>query len=450
MGKFFGTDGIRAVANDGLDCSLALKVGQAAAEVLTEENHHRALIVIGKDTRISSDMLEAALVAGICSSGADVLLVGVVPTPAVAYITRLRKADAGIVISASHNSFEHNGIKIFNSEGYKLSDALEERIESLILSGNLTLRSGADIGRVHRDEAAVDTYIDSLASTVTEDLSSLRLLVDCANGSASATAERLFKKAGANADVIYNCPDGVNINDRCGSTHLGALAEKVLAGGYDAGVAFDGDADRCLIIDETGNIVDGDKIMAVCGMSLKEKGILKDDTIVATVMSNLGFHMFCKGSGLRVICAQVGDRYVLEQMQKGGYSLGGEQSGHLIFLDHSTTGDGQLSALKFLGIAASKGMKLSEFSSYFKQYPQILSNIVVKNSLKAHLSDAPEIIVATELAQKKLGPDGRILIRPSGTEPLVRVMVEGVDAVTVELVAKELSGIVETLSEKAK
>ena len=448
MGKFFGTDGIRAVANDGLDCTLALKVGQAAAEVLTEEKHHRALIVIGKDTRISSDMLEAALVAGICSSGADVLLVGVAPTPAVAHITKLKKADAGIVISASHNSFEHNGIKIFNSDGFKLSDALEERIEELILSSALTMKTGEDIGKVFLDSASVDEYISSLAATVTEDLSGLHLLVDCANGAASSTAEKLFEKVGAKADIIFSDPDGVNINAGCGSTHLGALAERVISGGYDAGIAFDGDADRCLIIDESGGIIDGDKMMAVCGCDMMEKGLLRGDTIVATVMSNLGFHMFCRENGLKVLCAPVGDRYVLEQMQKGGYSLGGEQSGHLIFLDHSTTGDGQLSALRFLEIVVKKGVKFSEFSSCFAQYPQILSNIIVKNSVKAILSDAPELVVATELAQERLGPDGRILIRPSGTEPLVRVMVEGVDAASVEQAAAELTAVVKKLSDR--
>ncbi len=426
MGRLFGTDGIRGVANEQLDCFLALKTGQAAAEVLTEATHHRPLLLIGKDTRISSDMLESALAAGICSVGGDVLLLGTVPTPAVAYLTRKLNADAGIMISASHNTFEHNGIKIFNSEGFKLSDELEDKIENHITTGP-TLKTHEHIGRVGQDKTAINLYIDHVAGAIEAKLSGLRILVDCANGSASVTARDIFSRFEAETDIICADPDGININNGCGSTHLDILAERVVSGGYDVGIAFDGDADRCLAVNEKGEPIDGDHIMAICGAYLKSKGQLSHDTIVATVMSNLGFHMYAKENGVKVISAAVGDRYVLEEMQKGGYVLGGEQSGHLIFLNDETTGDGQFTAMKYLEILSISGKKASELDSGIKQYPQILRNVRVHPDVKEKLATDPSVLSVIATADQKLNGAGRILVRPSGTEPLVRVMVEGTD-----------------------
>lgn len=424
MGRLFGTDGIRGVANENLSCDLALRAGQAAAEVLTEASNRKPLILIGKDTRISSDMFEAALTAGICSVGGDVLLLGTVPTPAVAYLTRKLGADAGIMISASHNPYEHNGIKIFNSEGFKLSDELEDKIEELINNG-VKLKTHDSIGAVKRSSTAIQQYIDHVAGCIQSDLKGLRILVDCANGSASVTARSIFDNFKADTEILFDAPNGVNINNQCGSTHIESLAKMVVAGGYDVGVAFDGDADRCLVVNEKGKVVDGDSIMAVCGLHMKKAGKLTKDTIVATVMSNLGFHMFLEENGLKAVTAPVGDRYVLEEMQKGGYVLGGEQSGHLIFLDEETTGDGQFTAMKYLEILAESGLKASELNAGIKQYPQVLKNVKVHPDVKHALAKDESVKKAIDDAQGILGRNGRILVRPSGTEPLVRVMVEG-------------------------
>lgn len=446
MGKYFGTDGIRGIANDLLDCNLALRAGQAAAQVLTEENHHKPLLLIGKDTRISSDMLESALAAGICSVGGDVLLLGTVPTPAVAYLTRVLKADAGIMISASHNSYEHNGIKIFNSEGFKLSDELEDEIERRMDNG-VTPKTHADIGRISKDKSALSLYIDHVSSAVGSRLQGLKILVDCANGSASVTAKGIFDLFEAHTDIIYNTPDGLNINAGCGSTHMDKLARRVVEGGYDVGIAFDGDADRCLAVDENGNMIDGDRIMAVCAADLKSKDMLKGDTIVATVMSNLGFHMFAKENGLQVIAAPVGDRYVLEEMLKGGYVLGGEQSGHLIFLDGGTTGDGQYTAVKYLEILSNSGKKASELGQ-IKQYPQVLKNVEVHPAAKQILTDDAAVQKAISTGNSLLGDTGRILVRPSGTESLVRVMVEGMDNTLVNKICDDIIAAIEHVSAK--
>ena len=426
MGRLFGTDGIRGVANENLSVDLALRAGQAAAEVLTEASNHKPLILIGKDTRISSDMFEAALTAGICSVGGDVLLLGTVPTPAVAYLTKKLGADAGIMISASHNPYEHNGIKIFNSEGFKLSDELEDRIEERIKSG-VKLKTHDGIGAVKRSDTAIQQYIDHVAGCIHSDLKGLRILVDCANGSASVTAKSIFERFKAETEILFDSPNGININSRCGSTHLESLAKMVVAGGYDVGIAFDGDADRCLVVNEKGETVDGDAIMAICGLHMKKAGKLAKDTIVATVMSNLGFHMFLEENGMKAITAPVGDRYVLEEMQKGGYVLGGEQSGHLIFLDEETTGDGQFTAMKYLEILAESGLKASELNAGIKQYPQVLKNVKVHPDVKHVLAENEAVKAAIGEAQDILGKNGRILVRPSGTEPLVRVMVEGFD-----------------------
>ena len=449
MGKLFGTDGIRGVVNAGLDADLAYKVGLAAAQVLTKEGNHRPLVAIGKDTRISSDLLEGALIAGLCSAGADVLHLGVIPTPAVAWITVDNNADAGIVISASHNPFEHNGIKIFNGQGFKLSDALEGEIENIILSGKeVPLKTNGDIGRViYADQKEREDYIDHLASTVAGDLGGMRILVDCANGAASATATRLFDRfPDLHTDVINADPDGVNINSGCGSTHLDKLCTMVKAGGYDLGIAFDGDADRCLACDELGNEIDGDQIMAVCGQDLLSRGELPDNAVVATVMSNLGLHVFCREHGMQLLCTDVGDRNVLEKMEECGYVLGGEQSGHMIFRRYATTGDGQLTALQLLALLHSSGKKASELVADCKRYPQLLVNVAVADKdKKAEIMANAGLKAAIARQEACLAGDGRILVRPSGTEALIRVMVEAKDEETAKSCAHELADLIKTI-----
>ena len=446
MGKLFGTDGIRAVANEGLDAPLSYRIGQAAAISLIDSGTQRPRVVIGKDTRISSDMLEAALVAGLTSCGCDVVALGVIPTPAVAYLTCRLHADAGVVISASHNPFEHNGIKMFSREGFKLSDELEAEMESLILQKEpLPVRTGAELGRVLDGRASADLYLEHLEQTVAP-LAPLRVLIDCANGAASATARRLFTRFDLDVDFICDQPDGVNINNGCGSTHLGQLAERVTAGHYDLGIAFDGDADRCLCVDETGCEIDGDQIMAICAASLEQQGKLAGGGFVATVMSNIGLHKYCEAQGLKLLCASVGDRNVLELMQKDGMCLGGEQSGHIIFLEHMTTGDGQLAALQFLSILSQSGQKASELRARIPRYPQVLKNVRVgENDEKTRILQSDELAKAVREAEAQLGADGRVLIRASGTEPLIRVMVEAGTQQQAQALADTLSSTVESL-----
>ena len=449
MGKLFGTDGIRGVVGENLTAEMAFRVGQAVACVLAEDTGRRPVVLIGKDTRISSDMLESALMAGICSVGGDVKPVGTIPTPAVAYLARQEGADAGIVLSASHNPYEHNGIKVFSGQGYKLSDAVEARIEEKILSSEpMKLRTRGEIGRrYHGMRQLKRDYIDFVASTVESDLAGLRILVDCANGAASATAPELFGRFRCFCDFIHREPDGVNINDHCGSTHLDDLAQKVVAGGYDIGVAFDGDADRCLLVDEQGGVIDGDKVLAVCGSDMKRRGKLSGGTIVATVMSNLGLHEFCRENGVGLVCTSVGDRNVLEKMNECGYKLGGEQSGHTIFTDYATTGDGQLTALQFLDVLARSGKKASELASVCPQYPQVLLNVAVshergvKDAIMA--SDALSAAIAEE--EGKLSGEGRVLVRPSGTEALIRVMVEAKTEQIALLAAENLVNVIKML-----
>ena len=428
MGKLFGTDGIRGVVGENLTVDLAFRTGKAIAAVLKEEKGSKPLVTIGKDTRISSDMLESALIAGICAVGGDVMPLGVLPTPAVAYLTVSKGADAGIVISASHNPYEHNGIKVFNQFGYKLPDATEAKIEEKILSfADIPAATRDEIGVLHHGlRQAKEEYINHLAGTIESDLAGLRVLVDCSNGAASTTAPELFGRFKCFADFIHREPDGININDHCGSTHLESLAEQVVSGKYDIGVAFDGDADRCLMVDEKGHFIDGDKIMAVCGTDMKRRGKLNGNTIVATVMSNLGLHEFCRNSGIGLVCTSVGDRNVLEKMVECGYRIGGEQSGHMIFTEFATTGDGQLSALQFLQILAGAGIPASELVAPCPQYPQVLLNVPVsaergvKESIMA--SEALKTAIARE--EELLHGEGRVLVRPSGTEALIRVMVE--------------------------
>lgn len=446
MGKLFGTDGIRGVANETLDCRLAYRVGQAAAISLTKKPGVKPSVVIGKDTRISSDMLEGALIAGLTASGCNVVRLGVIPTPGVAYLTVKLHADAGVVISASHNPFEHNGIKMFSGEGFKLSDALEEEIESLILrEGELPVKTGAALGQVMDGAFTAEQYLDHLASTVGQ-LPRMRVLIDCANGAASATARKLFSRFALNVDYINDTPNGVNINNHCGSTHIEMLAEKVREGGYALGLAFDGDADRCLAVDENGGLIDGDQIMAICAETLTKQGKLTGSGFVATVMSNIGLHKYCAEHGLRLLCAAVGDRNVLEMMQREGMALGGEQSGHIIFLEHMTTGDGQLAALQLLSILAQSGRKASELASAVTRYPQVLLNVRVGgNDEKKAIMESPLLGEAIRKAEAGLGGNGRVLVRASGTEPLIRVMVEAGSEQTARETAETLVHAVENL-----
>ncbi len=448
MGKLFGTDGIRGVVGENLTADLAFRTGQAIASVLEEETGRRPLVVIGKDTRISSDMLESALMAGICDLGGDVMPVGTIPTPAVAYLTMQEKADAGIVISASHNPYEHNGIKVFSGQGYKLSDALEERIEAKILSdAPMKHRTRGKIGRRHHGMRQMKRdYIDFVASTIESDLSGLKILCDCANGAASATAPELFGRFKAHTDFIHTQPDGVNINSRCGSTHLEDLSAQVVSGGYDIGVAFDGDADRCLLVDERGGVIDGDKVLAVCALDMKRRGKLRGNTLVATVMSNLGLREFCRTSGIDLICTDVGDRNVLEKMLEKDFRIGGEQSGHTIFTDVETTGDGEVTALQFLQVLARSGKSASELASVCAVYPQVLVNVAVPHSggVKEKIMASAELAAAVKREEEALGETGRVLVRPSGTEALIRVMVEAKSTNTAQEVADRLADFIKS------
>ena len=449
MGKLFGTDGIRGVVNAGLDADLAYKVGLAAAIVLAKDKKpgEKPLVTIGKDTRISGDLLKGSLIAGLCTAGADVMDLGTLPTPGVAWVTVDAGADAGIVISASHNPFEHNGIKIFNGKGFKLSDELEEKIEDIVLFGhnNVPMKTHGEIGKVsYVAPKASEDYIDHLESTITSDLSGLRILVDCANGAASATAARLFDRfPKLRTDVINADPDGVNINAKCGSTHMDSLAAMVTAGGYDMGIAFDGDADRCLAVDEKGGLIDGDQIMAACGLDLKAKGKLHGSTVVATVMSNLGLHVFAKENDMKLECTAVGDRNVLECMLEKGYAIGGEQSGHMIFLEHATTGDGELTALQILALLKESGLKASELFGACARFPQVLINIpVADNDVKKALMASEQLAEATRQEEAGLNGEGRVLIRPSGTEALMRVMVEAKTQEIAQSTAQRLANLI--------
>ncbi len=447
MGKLFGTDGIRGIVNETLGAELAFAVGRAAARVLAQDTgKEKPLFTIGKDTRISSDLLEGALIAGLCSAGADVLHLGVIPTPAVAFLTIENKADAGIVISASHNPFEHNGIKIFNAEGFKLSDELENAIEDIVLfNQNLSLCTGADIGRViYADQQEADVYIDHLAGTVDTDLEGMRILVDCANGAASATAGRLFDRfPKLHTDIINADPNGININKDCGSTHMEQLSAMVKAGQYDLGIAFDGDADRCLAVDENGVLIDGDQVLAICGAALDEQGELNGHTIVGTVMSNLGLHLFAKEHNLSLFCTAVGDRNVLEKMEEGNYVLGGEQSGHTIFRRYATTGDGELTALQLLAVLHKSGKSASQLTGICSRYPQVLLNVAVSSRERiGEIMESSWLREAIEKEEKILAGSGRILVRPSGTELLIRVMVEAKEKAIADAAAEELSNLI--------
>lgn len=444
MGRLFGTDGVRGVANKDLTCELAMKLGRAAAAVLTNKSTRHPRVIIGKDARLSSDMLENAMAAGLCSVGASVVLLGVVPTPAVAYLVEKYKADAGIMISASHNSYEYNGIKIFSGDGFKLPDDLEERIESLIL-GEAPLPAApadSDLGTVETAPNALRDYIDHVKSTVHFSLDGLEIALDCANGSSAMTAETLFTELGAKVHMLANEPNGVNINDGCGSTHMESLIEYVKTHRVDAGIAFDGDADRCLAVDENGEPVDGDFIMAICGLDMKSRGKLNKNCIVGTIMTNLGFIKFCEANGIHFEATKVGDRYVLEEMLLENYSFGGEQSGHVIFRDFATTGDGQLTAAQLLSIMKRREAKLSSMTTVMERYPQTMKNIRVSPEGKLAFYTDPKVKQAIDAATKTLAGNGRVIVRPSGTEPLLRVMVEGQDLALIEKIAEDISEVI--------
>ncbi|MBR4072849.1 MAG: phosphoglucosamine mutase [Clostridia bacterium] len=444
MGRLFGTDGARGIANKELTCELAMNIGRAAAYVLTERSTEKPKVLIGKDTRVSSNMLEMALAAGLCSVGADVVLVGFVPTPAIAFLIQDREADAGIMISASHNPCEYNGIKIFDANGFKLPDAMEEKIESLVLDDISPIKypTGGDVGSVFLREDYVDLYIDHLVESVNADLKGLKIAIDCANGCASYTAAKLFKRLGADCHILHATPNGININAHCGSTHLEDLIDYVNGHDVDLGLAFDGDSDRCLAIDENGKLIDGDKMIAIFALYLKKKGLLNNDTAVITVMTNLGFKYFAKDNGIKIAETAVGDRYVLEEMLKKDYMIGGEQSGHIIFRKFATTGDGQLSGAMLAAILAEEGKSASEIASVMTVFPQTLLNVHAKKELKDKLNSDEDIIAAINKVKNTLGERGRILVRASGTEPLIRIMIEGENIVQIKKLANEVAEVI--------
>lgn len=444
MGRLFGTDGARGIANTELTCELAMNIGRAAAMVLTDSEHKHPKILIGKDTRISSNMLEGALIAGLCSVGADVITLGVVPTPAVAFLVGKYKADAGIMISASHNPCEFNGIKIFSGDGYKLPDALEEQIEAIVLDGvkKPNLPVGKDVGRVSVAKNSVKDYVDHIKSTVPFALNGMEIAIDCANGSASVTAEKLFTELGAKVHLLSCNPDGININENCGSTYMSQLSDYVKNNNLDCGIAFDGDADRCLAVDGKGNLMDGDFIMAICAADMKSRGKLNKNTVVGTIMTNMGFIKFCNENDINFVATKVGDRYVLEEMLLEEYGFGGEQSGHVIFLDFATTGDGQLTAAQLLSILKRREAKLESFSSLMSRYPQVMVNVGVSADGKLHFYTDNDIKNAVEKAKETLSDNGRVVVRVSGTEPLIRVMVEGQDEVQIKKIANDIADVV--------
>ncbi len=452
MGRIFGTDGVRGVANQDLTIQLAMDIGRAAAMVVEEACGPAPTFLVGKDTRVSSDMLENAITAGLCSAGANVVSLGVVPTPAVAYLVTKYGAQAGVMLSASHNPYEYNGIKLFNAKGFKLLDAQEEEIESIVLDHQIPfqVKRASEIGTVSHASRALEDYVDYLKSTLDIDLSGLRVAIDCANGSASATAKALFEGLGAECGIFHAEPDGININWRCGSTHVEELGKLVRQGRYDCGVAFDGDADRCLAVDERGQLVDGDKLLAIFAHHLKEQGKLRKDTLVVTVMSNLGLFKFAEKAGIETRSTKVGDRYVLECMLGEDFILGGEQSGHIIFREHMTTGDGQLSAVQLLGILKKSGKPLSQLAELMDTYPQTLVNVKATPAMKAALETSQRVQETVQKLEAQLAGDGRILVRCSGTEPLIRVMVEGKEEGVIQEVAQELADVIAGLAPGGK
>jgi phosphoglucosamine mutase len=444
LGRLFGTDGVRGLANVELTPELALTVAASAARVLAEHDRsHRPVAVVGRDPRASGEMLQAAVAAGLASAGADVLQVGVVPTPGVAYLVDNLGADLGVMISASHNPMPDNGIKLFAAGGHKLPDDVEDEIEAGI--GATPQRpTGAGVGRIYDVADALDRYVGHLLRATPQRLEGLKVVVDCANGAAWAAAPRAYREAGAEVIAIHALPDGENINHECGSTHIEDLRKAVLTEGADMGIAHDGDADRCLAVDAEGNLVDGDQIMAVLALAMKDRGELVDDTLVATVMSNLGLHLAMRDAGVKIRTTAVGDRYVLEELRIGGYSLGGEQSGHVLLPSHATTGDGLLTAMGVMARVAATGKSLAELAGVMRRLPQVLVNVKVAD--KAAVAKATSVNDAVAAVEAELGETGRVLLRPSGTEQLVRVMVEATSEETAEAAANRLASVVSAVS----
>lgn len=445
MGRIFGTDGARGVANTEISCTLAMDIGRAAAMVVARDHHKRKpVFLVGHDTRISHDMLESAIAAGLCSVGADVVTLGTVPTPAVAYLVANSDADAAIMLSASHNPYEFNGIKIFGAEGFKLTDEEEMEIEEIVLDHILPydLKWNDELGVIRSGETLVEQYIDHIVSTVEGDLSGIRVAADCANGSASATAAKIFAKLGAEVTILNDKPNGVNINDNCGSTHIDVLGKYVRENGFDLGVAFDGDADRCLAVDESGELVDGDKLIAIFSSQMKREGKLANDTAVVTVMSNMGFFKFAEQAGIHVEKTSVGDRYVLQNMLEHGHCIGGEQSGHIIFREFMTTGDGQLTAVQLLWAIKKSGKKLSELAQLMQVYPQVILNVRADKEMKRMVKVDEGVLKRQQQLEEGMNGNGRILVRPSGTEPVIRIMVEGLDREAIMNAAKSMEQII--------
>ncbi|MEG0291563.1 MAG: phosphoglucosamine mutase [Anaerovoracaceae bacterium] len=446
MGRLFGTDGVRGIANSELTPELAFNLGKAGAFVLGKRKDlAKPKFIIGMDTRISCDMLENAITAGILAVGGDVIKVGVLPTPAIAFLVKKYGADAGVVISASHNPYEFNGIKFFNGDGFKLDDSIEDEIEDIIVR-DIDVNSHIThdkIGKcVEADDSALDQYAEFLLGTVDYNLAGRKIVLDCANGAAYKVAEKVYKALGANVVVMGNAPNGVNINDNCGSTHVEGLMEAVVREGAFVGMAYDGDADRLIAIDERGRVIDGDKTICICANMLKKSGELTNNLVTATVMSNIGLHKYLRELGCKVNVTGVGDRYVLEDMQKTGCVIGGEQSGHIIFLNHTTTGDGILSSLQVVNAILKSGRSASELSDEVVIFPQVLKNAKVLNQNKNKYDKDQEVIDAIAKAQETVGDKGRVLIRPSGTEPLVRVMIEGEDIELIGILADGLASLI--------
>lgn len=438
MGRIFGTDGVRGIANEKLDVELALAISRAAGMIIKTEGVARPKILVGRDTRLSGEMLQCAVAAGLSSVGCDVELLGVVPTPAVAYLVKRLGANGGVMITASHNPFMYNGIKYFGGDGFKLTDAQEDRIERIILDGEepIEFARTEHIGTVHVNYGAVEIYEEHIASAVKHDLSALRIAVDCANGASYRTAKKIFGAAGANATFINCEPDGTNVNKKCGSLFTQNLGEFVKKGGFDLGIAFDGDADRCLAVDENGELIDGDMIMAILAQRFAAEGKLRGNMFIPTIMSNMGLFKFAEENGFNCYPTKVGDRYVLEAMLRTGARLGGEQSGHMILIDYMPTGDGELTGLLLAETLLLSGKKASELKGIMTVYPQVMINISATPEMKEHLSD-PEVKSYIDIETQRLEGDGRILVRPSGTEPIIRVMIEGRDKDKIQKLAEE-------------
>ncbi|WP_028128526.1 phosphoglucosamine mutase [Selenomonas sp. AE3005] len=444
MARLFGTDGVRGEANVSLTPELAYRLGRAATIYFGRDTEEQPLILIGRDTRLSGEMFEAALTAGICSAGGRAMLAGVIPTPAIAYLARRHKAKAGIVISASHNPFHDNGIKFFGGDGYKLPDAVEDELEAIVHkleeNDDMARPTGEHIGHIEYRTDLLNQYIEFVISTCQERFDGMKVVLDCSNGAAYQVMPKVLRELGAKVKVIHALPNGVNINDKCGSTHMESLQKAVVENNADFGIAHDGDADRCLCVDEKGQIIDGDHILVMCAQDMMKKGTLPHNTVVSTVMANIGFHKAIKEAGGRVEVTQVGDRYVLENMLKSGYKIGGEQSGHIIFTDYSTTGDGPITALQVLASLKRSGRKASELTALMTTYPQLLVNVRV--ATKEGWEDNKAIAEAIAKGEAELGNDGRILVRPSGTEPLIRVMAEGPDQAQLETICNAIADVV--------